>query len=64
MANKNPSEKQTDAEVQATLKHAAVSKLSEGKIYSLLLQIAKRDLNYKLHLLASEYQKQSPRGGL
>ena len=31
---------------------------------SLLLQIAKIDLNYKLQLLAYEYQKQSPGGVL
>ena len=39
-------------------------KLAEEKIQSLLLQIAKIDLNYKLQLLAYEYQKQSPRGVL
>ena len=34
------------------------------KTQSLLLQITKTDLNYKLQLLASEYQQQSPRGVL
>ena len=31
------------------------------KVYCLSLQIAKIDLNYKLQLLVSEYQKQPPR---
>ena len=60
MAKNNPTEKQTDAEIQATLKHAPVRKLTEGKMQSLSLQTAKIDLNYKLQLLAFEYQKQSP----
>ena len=34
------------------------------KTQSLLLQIAKTDLNYKLQLLASEYQQQLPGGVL
>ena len=34
------------------------------KTQSLLLQITKTDLNYKLQLLAPEYQQQSPRGAL
>ena len=42
------------------MKHASAGKLAEEKIRSLSLQIAKIDLNYKLQLLASEYQKQSP----
>ena len=32
------------------------------RVQKLSLQIAKMDLNYKLQLLASEYQKQAPRG--
>ena len=34
------------------------------KTQSLLLQIAKTDLNHKLHLPAFEYQQQSPGGVL
>ena len=45
MAKNNPTEKQTDAEIQATLKHAPVRKLTEGKMQSLSLQTAKIDLN-------------------
>ena len=53
MAKNNPTEKQIEA--WASVKtHRRVQKLS--------LQIAKIDLNYKLQLLASEYQKQSPGG--
>ena len=39
-------------------------KLAEEKIQSLSLQIAKIDLNYRLQLLTSEYQKQSPKSVL
>ena len=60
VAKYSPTKKQIDAEIQATLKHASAGKLAEEKIRSLSLQIAKIDLNYKLQLLASEYQKQSP----
>ena len=60
----NPTKKQIDAEIQATLKHAPAWKLTEGKMQSLSLQIAKIDLNCKLQLLALDYQKYSPRGDL
>ena len=49
-----------NAETRATLKHAPGWK--HRREQSLLLQIAKIDLNYKLQLLASEYQKQSLAG--
>ena len=53
MAKSNPTEKQIEG--WASVKtHRRVQKLS--------LQIAKIDLNYKLQLIASEYQKKSPRG--
>ena len=55
MIKNNPTEKQIDAKSQATLKHAPEWKLTEGKIKSLSLQIAKIDLDYILQLLASEY---------
>ena len=59
MAKNNPTEKQIDVEIQATLKHRPAWKLTEEcKVYR--YKIAKIDLNYKLQLLASEYQKQSP----
>ena len=51
VAKDNPTEKQIDAEIQATLKHAPARKLTEGKMQSLSLQIIKIDLNYKLQLL-------------
>ena len=55
MAKNNPTEKQLDAENQAALKHVPARKFTEEKTWSLLLPIAKIDLNYKLQLLASEY---------
>ena len=56
MAKNNPTEKQIDVEIQATLKHRLAWKLTEEcKVYR--YKIAKIDLNYKLQLLASEYQK-------
>ena len=59
MAKNNPTEKQIDVEIQATLKHRPARKLTEVcKVYR--YKIAKVDLNCKLQLLASEYQKQSP----
>ena len=64
MAKNKPIEKQSDVEFQTTLKHMPVWKLTEEKMKSLLLQIAKLDSNYKLELLESEYQKQSPGGVL
>ena len=64
MAKNKPIEKQSDVEFQATLKHMPMWKLTEEKMKSLLLQIAKLDSNYKLELLESEYQKQSPGGVL
>ena len=48
MAKNNPTEKQMNAEIQATLKHAPAWKLTEEKIPTLLLQIATTHLNYKL----------------
>ena len=62
VAKNKPTEKQIDAEIQVTLKHAPAMKLTEGKMQSLSLQIAKIDLNYKLQLREIEYQKQSPGG--
>ena len=56
MAKNKPTEKQTDVETQATLKHRPAWKLREEcKVYR--YKIAKIDLNYKLQLFASEYQK-------
>ena len=56
MTKNNPTEKQIDVEVQATLKHRPAWKLiAECKVYC--YKIAKIDLNYKLQLHASEYQK-------
>ena len=56
MAKNNPAEKQIDVEIQLTLKHRSAWKLTEEcKVYR--YKIAKIDLNYKLQLLASEYQK-------
>ena len=56
MAKNNLTEKQIDAEIQATLKHRSAWKLTEeSKVYR--YKIAKIDLNYRLQLLASEYQK-------
>ena len=56
MAKNNPTEKQIDVETQATLKQRPAWKLTEEcKVYR--YKIAKIDLNYKLQLLASEYQK-------
>ena len=55
MAKNNPTEKQIDAETQATLKHRPAWKLTEEcKVYR--YKTAKIDLNYKLQLLASKYQ--------
>ena len=49
----NPTEKQIDAEIQATLKHAPARKRAEEKMfYSLSQQIIKP--NYVLILLVSE----------
>ena len=48
MAKNNPTEKQMNAEIQATLKHAPAWKLTEEKMKTLLLQIATTHLNYKL----------------
>ena len=62
MAKNNPTEKQIDEEICATLKHKPARKLTEEcKVYR-YAKIAKIDLNYKLYiqLLPSEYQKQSP----
>ena len=53
MAKNNPTEKQIDAEIQATFKHGPAWKLENS------LQTTKTDLNHKLQLLASEYQQQS-----
>ena len=64
VAEINPTKKQIDAEIQVTLKHAPARKLTEGKMQSLSLQTAKIDFNYKLQLLAFQYQKQSLRGVL
>ena len=50
MAENKPTKKQIDVEIQA-FKHRPAWKLTED------LQIAKIDLNYKLQLDASEYQK-------
>ena len=56
MAKNNPTKKQIDVETQATLKHRSAWKLREEcKFYR--YKIEKIDLNYKLQLLASEYQK-------
>ena len=56
MAKNNPTEKQIGVEIQKTLKHRLLRKLTEEcKVYR--YKIAKIDLNYKLQLLASEYQK-------
>ena len=56
MAKDNLIEKQIDVEIQATLKHRPAWKLTEEcKVYR--YKIEKIDLNYKLQLLASEYQK-------
>ena len=56
MAKNNPTEKLIDVGTQATLKHRPAWKLTEEcKVYR--YKIAKIDLNYKLQLLASEYQK-------
>ena len=53
MTKNNPTEKQIDVEVQATLKHRPAWKLiAECKVYC--YKIAKIDLNYKLGLLSSE----------
>ena len=52
MAKNNPTEKEINAEIQATLKHAPAWKLTEEKMHSLLLKIVMIDLNYKLQLLA------------
>ena len=58
MAKNNPAEKQIDVEIQLTLKHRSAWKLTEEcKVYC--YKTAKIDLNYKLQLLASKYQKQS-----
>ena len=56
MAKNNPTEKQIDVQNQATLKHRPAWKLTEEcKVYR--YKIAKIDLNHKLQILASEYQK-------
>ena len=56
MAKNNPTKKQIDVEIQVTLKHSRAWKLTEEcKIYR--YKIALIDLNYKLQLLAPEYQK-------
>ena len=56
MTKNNPTEKQIDVEIQAKMKHRPAWKLTEEcKVYR--YKIAKIDLNYKLQLLASEYQK-------
>ena len=56
MAKNNSTQKLIDVETQATLRHRSAWKLTETrKVY--LYKIAKIDLNYKLQLLASEYQK-------
>ena len=47
MDKSNPTEKQIDAEIQVTLKHAPTWKLTEKKMKRLLVQIARIDLNYK-----------------
>ena len=58
MAKNNPTEKQIHVEIQATLKHRPAWKLTkECKVYC--YKIAKIYLNYRLQLLASEYQKWS-----
>ena len=50
MAKNNPTEKQIDVEIQATLKHRPAWKLTEEcKVYR--YKIAKIDLNYKLKLI-------------
>ena len=41
MAKNNPTEKQTDAEIQATIKYAPAWKLAEEKMWNLSLQITK-----------------------
>ena len=46
MAKNNPTEKQIDAEIQATLKHVRAWKLTEESMQSSLLQIAKTGLNF------------------
>ena len=56
MARNNPTEKQIDVEPQATLKHRPTRKLGE-ECKVCRYKIAKIDLNYKLQLRASEYQK-------
>ena len=56
MARNNPTEKQINVETQATLKHKPAWKLTEeSKVYR--YKIAKIDLNHKLQILTSEYQK-------
>ena len=56
MAKNNPTGKQIDVEIQVTLKHSRAWKLAEEcKVYR--CKIAETDLNYKLQLRASEYQK-------
>ena len=50
----NSTEKQIYAEIQVRLKHALARKLTEGKMESLSLQIAKTDLSYNLQLFASK----------
>ena len=54
MAKNNPTNEQIKVGIQAT----AWKLTEECKVYR--YKIAKIDLNYKLQLLASEYQKQSP----
>ena len=56
MAKNSPTEKQIDVEIQATLKHKPAWKVTE-ECKNYCYKIAKIDLNYKLKLLASEYQK-------
>ena len=56
MAKNNPTKKQIDVENRASLKHGPAKKVTEEcKVYRY-----KIDLNYKLQLLASAYQQQSP----
>ena len=58
MAKNNLTEKQIDVDIQAQLEHRPAGKLTEEcKVYR--YKVAKIDLNYKLQIHASKYQKQS-----
>ena len=64
VAKNNPIEKQIDAEIPNTLKHAQHKNSQKGKCKVYRCKLQKIALNYKLQLLASGCQKQSPVGVL